>query len=317
MADNLFFDPELNPVIFYDDDRAVTDQFQTPHFEDFPFDERGQAWLQSHPFSRVWQTTDIIEGQFTAQFSDIIISLLNSDNEEVITLPALIGLPNLDYPGTWIFEYSMSLAGLLPGCYRMKRTLGNGSVQKVHRTDWMYIDDVIPGTIFIKYWHDRFYKDVVFESGKKFGIRVFGWIDYDRQGRKYKQEKYRDDRNNPTMLNSKSAKNIPLYIGDEFGSPVDLNNIIELAFECNNIEIDNKPFGLAEDANIEYIDIEGYRLRGLHTMIEPGINRYSRISSVATDTTKKLNWSMMASAHLFGSLGDNSSTNTVPINFME
>ena len=313
MADNILYDPELNPIIWYEEDRAVTDQFQTPHFEDFPFNERGQDWLQSYPFSRVWQTTDIIELQFTSQFDPIIVSLLNSNGEEVITLPALIGLPNLDYPNTWIFEVSMSLAGLPEGCYRLKRLLGNSPDQKTQYSDWMYIADLIPGTIFIKYWHSRFYKDVVFESGKQFGMRVFGWIDYDRQGRKNKQEVYRDERYNNTILNSKSAKNIPLYLGDEFGQPTDVCNILELAFECDHVEIDDKPFGIAEGASIEYFDIEGYRLRGMHTVIEPGVNRYSRITTVTTNSNKKLTYGIMVDRKAFGDTSNQGSGNTVPI----
>jgi len=315
MADNLLYDPELNPVIFYDSDRAVTDAFQTPHFEDFPFDERGQEWLQAGPFKRVWQTTDIIELQFESQFDPIIISLVDVDGVEVITLPALVGLPNLFYANTWAFEVSMSLSSVTTGCYRLKRVLGSaGPLQKTQYSDWMYISSVaIPGTIFIKYWHSRFFKDVVFETGKKFGIRVFGWIDYDRQGRKTKQELYRDEPYNLTILNSKSAKNIPLYLGDEFGQPTDLNNILELAFECDNKEIDNKPFGIAEGASIEYIDIEGYRQRGMHTVIEPGVNRSSRIFSIETDTDKKLIYSIMVDKKAFGDTGNQSSSNTIPV----
>lgn len=313
MADNILYHPELNPVPFYDELRSISDEFQTPHFEDFSFDERGQDWLQTYPFKRIWQTTDIIELQFTSQFDPIIISLQNSNLVDVITLPALIGLPNIDYPGTWIFEVSMSLAGLPEGCYRMKRLLGTAPDQKTEYSDWMYIADVIPGTLFIKYWHSRFYKDVVFESGKQFGIRVFGWIDYDRQGRKNKQEVYRDERYNNTILNSKSSKNIPLYLGDEFGQPTDLCNILELAFECDHVEIDDKSFGIAEGANIEYFDIEGYRMRGMHTVIEPGINRYSKITTLNTNPDKKLAYGIMVDRKAFGDTSNQGSGNTVPV----
>jgi len=313
--DNILYSPELNPVIFFDEDRATTDEFQTPHFEDFPFAERGQEWYQSGAFKQLWQTTDIIELQFSSQFDPIIISLLNEHDVEVITLPALIGLPNIYYPNTWSFEVSMSLAGLPTGCYRMKRTLGAaGPSQVIQYSPYMYISSTpIPGTIWVKYWHSRFHKDVIFETGKQFGIRVKGWIDYDRQGRKLKQELYRDERYNQTVLNSKSAKNIPVYFGDEFGLPTDILNILEQVFECDHVEIDNKPFGMAEGATLEYIDIEGYRMRGLNTIIEPGINRSSRITTVTTDPTKKLTYGIMVDKKVFGDTSNQGSGNTVPI----
>lgn len=312
--DNLLYDPELNPVIFYDEARATTDEYQTPHFEDFPWDERGHDWLQGGAIKRVWQTTDIIEGQFSAQFDPIIISLLDIHGVAQITLPALIGLPNIYYPNTWSFEYSMSLAGLPTGCYRMKRLSGTGGTQKTHYTDWMYISaDPIPGTLWVKYWHDRFFKDVIFETGKEFGLRIPGWLDYDRQARKTKKELYRDETYNQTVLNSKSAKNIPVYFGDEFGLPTDLTNILELAWECNHVEIDNKPFAIAEGAEIEFIDIEGYRNRGMHTVVEPGINRGSRITTITSDATKKLTYGIMVDKKVFGDTSNQGSGNTVPI----
>lgn len=314
MADNLLYDPELNPVVFYDEDRAATDEFQTKHFEEFPFEERGPEWYTYTRVTRIWQTTDIVYLQFESSFDPIVVSLVDEHGVEVISLPALIGLPHKILPNTWAFEVDMSLAGLETGCYRFKRVLGSGDNQKTQYSNWYYISaDPIPGSIFIQYWHDRFFKDVMFESDIKFGIRVMGWIDYDRLGRKTALERYRDERYNPTTLNSKSAKNFPAHFGDEYGLPTDISNIIEQIFECRNVLIDNKPFAVAEGASFEYNDIEQYRLRGLSLNIEPGINRHSRIFSVETDTTKKLVHAIMVDKKVFGDTSNQGSANTTPV----
>lgn len=313
MADNLLYHPELNPVLFFDEDRATSDEFQTPHFEDFPFDERGKWWLQVASEKRIWQITDIIELQFESMFDPIIIVLEDENGSEVISLPALIGLPHKVFPNTWSFDVSMSLAGLTTGCYRLKRVLGSaGPTQKTQYSPWMFISaDPIPDTIFIKYWHSHFHKDVMFETGKKFGIRIPGWIDYDKQKRVLKQEVYKDQRLNPALLQSDSARNIPVYFGDEFGLTADDINLIEQIWECDNVEIDNKPFGLAE-AKFEYIELEGYRKRGLHTIIEPGINRQSRVFGITTDTSKKLVTTILVDNKVVGDFAGSGSTNTVP-----
>ena len=315
MADNILYDPELNPVIFYNANRGVTDEFQTQHFEDFPFDERGKLWLQLATHSQIWQDTDIINLQFESTFDPIIVSLIDSNNNEIITLPALIGLPNIYYPNTWSFEVSMSLAGVQTGCYRLKRVLGSaGPSQVTQYSSVMYISsDPIPDTIYLQYKHSRFYKDVIFETGIEYGLRVPAWIDYDRQGRKTKQEIYRDQQYNNTVLNSKSAKNVPVYFGDEFGLPTDLTNIIEQAFECDSVKIDDKLFCLAEGQNFEYIDFEGQRFRGLHAVIEPGINRNSRVFAIDTDTNKKLTYGIMVDKKVFGDTANQGSGNTVPV----
>jgi len=313
--DNTIYTPELNPIVFYREDRATTDVFQTPHFEDFPFGERGKAWLQAGAFKQLWQTDDIINLQFASTFDPIIITLLNTDGVAVITLPALIGLPNIYYPNAYSFEVAMSLAGLTAGCYRLKRTLGSaGPSQVIEYSDWMFIsDEPIEDTILLQYKHSRFYKDVIFETGIEFGLRVPAWIDYDRQGRKSNQEIYRDERYNQTILNSNSSKNYPVYFGDEFGLPTDLINIIELALECDSVKLDNKLMCIAEGANVEYNDLEGQRFRGLNCVMEPGLNRSSRITSVDIDTTKKLNYGIMVDKKVFGDTSNQGSGNTVPV----
>lgn len=313
--DNTIYTPELNPVVFYRADRATTDGFQTAHFEDFPFGERGKDWLQTGRFKQVWQTDDIINLQFTSTFDPIIVTLLNTADEAIITLPALIGLPNIYYPNAFSFEVAMSLAGVETGCYRLQRTLGSaGPSQVIEYSDWMYISsDPIEDTILIQYKHSRFYKDVIFETGIEFGLRVPAWIDYDRQGRKSKQELYRDERYNQTILNSHSAKNVPVYFGDELGISTDIINIIELALECDSFKLDNKLMCVADGASLEYIDFESQRFRGMHCIMEPGINRSSRITSVDTDTTNKLTYGIMVDRKVFGDTSNQGSGNTVPV----
>lgn len=315
MADNFLYDPELNPVRFFDPDLTPLPAFNTLHFDDYEFSRRGKPWLQAASYEQIWQTSDIINFQWEGSFDPIIVELINENDESVITLPALIGLPNKFYPGTYSFEVAMSLADLETGCYRLKRTLGSsGPSQKIQYSGLQHISsDPIPETILIQYWNSRFFKDVIFETGIKFQLRVPGWIDYDRSGRNTKQEIYRDEKYNRTILSSKSAKSIPVYFGDEFGLPTDITNIIEQIWECDNVLIDNLPFGLSDEGKLDFIDIEGYRMRGLHTTIEPGINRNSRIVAVTTDTTKKLITSIIVDARVFGDTANQGSVNTVPV----
>lgn len=319
MADQFLYDPELNPIIWYDPTLVNLPAYNTKDFDYYPFDQRGKPWLQAASYSQIWQTTDIINLQFESQFDPITIDLLDQDGNSLIIEPALIGLPNKFLTGTFSFEIMMSLAGLETGCYRLKRTLGSaGPLQKIQYSGWMYISsDPIGETILIQYWNSRFFKDVIFETGIKFQLRVPGWIDYDRMGRVVKQELMRDQRYNPTILSSKSAKNIPVYFGDEFGLPTDITNIIEQIWECDNVLIDGIPFGIADGAKMEFIDIDNdsrqYRLRGLKTTIEPGINRNSRVYSITTDPTKKIISTIIVDAAVFGDLANQGSSNTVPV----
>lgn len=313
MANQLYI-PSINPVTFYN--RALTQipKYFTKHFDDYPFELRSHPWLQQASFERIWQVTDIINLQFISSFDPITVQLVDQYGNVKINLPALIGLPNKFIAGTYAFEVSMSLAGLNTGCYKVVITAGTGDGAITLTSGCQYISsDPMPETICIEYFNSRFTKDVIFETGVKFQIRVQGWIDYDRSGRAVKQEYYRNQPYTNELLSSKSARNFPVYFGDAKGLPTDVTDLIEQIWECDNVSIDGAPFGIADGAKIEFTDIEGYRLRGMKTTIEPGINRNSRLYSVNTDTTQRLMSTIIVSAKVFGDTSNQGSTNTVPV----
>lgn len=120
MADNFLYIPFINPVKFYKVDRTASNKFFTKHFDDWMFKERLYYWQTRADYKRLWQTTDIISLQFESTFDPIIVKLLDIDGNAIITLPALIGLPNKFIPGTFSFEVEMSLAGLSTGYYQLQ-----------------------------------------------------------------------------------------------------------------------------------------------------------------------------------------------------
>jgi len=312
--DNFIYTPELNPVQFYDEDRGTSAVWQTPHFEEFPFADRSKPWLQAGKTRRVWQTTDIINLQFTSSFDPIVVSLVDSRGIAVITLPTLIGLPNRDYPNTFSFEVSMSLASVsASGCYRIKRTLGSGESQVVQFSPWMYVSTTpIPGTLLIQYKNSRFHRDVIFETGIEFWFRVPGWIDYDRITRTKKDEVYRDQKFTNSLLSAKSAKAFPAHFGDQFGLTSDDTNLIEEIFTCDQIRIDGRLVALS-NGSLEYTEAKDYRQRGITALLEPGINRSSRVKVIGGDPDQKIYTSAAVDLSVFGDLGNNGNTNTVII----
>ena len=315
MADNFIYIPEVNPVIFYDTDRENLPKYFTKHFEKWMFTERFYDWQQREEYCQVWQTEDIIRLQFESTFDPIVVRLLNSDGDAVIELPALIGLPNQFLPNTYSFEVEMSLAGLDTGCYRLQILLGSeGPDQKILISDCQYISSTpVDNTVCLEYWDTkRFHKDVVWATGIKFQFRVHGSLGFLDKARK--DEFYRDDRYNPTLLNSKASKQWPLYFGNEFGIPDDIFNLIDEIWGCDNVLVDGKPFGLSDNSKVEPIDIGfEYPKRGFKYIVEEGINRNSRIYAVNTDTTKKLLTTIIVEAKVFGDTSNQGSSNAVPV----
>jgi hypothetical protein len=312
MADNFLYIPFLNPVRFYDVTRATTANYQTKHFDDFMFAERLFYWEQKEDYKRFWQTTDIIPLQFESTFDPLIVTLINKYGTTIITLPALIGLPHKYIPNAFAYEIAMSLAGVTTGCYKLRITAGSaGPTQKIYESGWQYISSVaIPGTVKFEYWHNRFHGDVMFESGIKFQLRLPGHLGKLKPGRK--SELYQDQKVNPYILSSKTFRVFPCYMGDEFGLTDDDIDLLNDIWSCNNVYIDNKSFAAVSD-EFEFTETQNQPKRGVKIDVQEGLNRNSKIFAQATDTGKKLMYSIFVESKVFGDLSNQGSGNTVPI----
>lgn len=313
MADNFLYIPYINPVKFYEPDRAVTDTFFTPHFDDFPIAERLYEWQTPADFVQLWQITDIIKLQIESTFDPIVVQLLDSNDSVVIDLPALVGLPNKYYPNTFSYEVAMSLAAVPTGCYRLRILAGpEGDFQRTFLSGWQYVSETpLPNTLLIEYWHNKFHEDVVFETGIKFQVRIHGHFGFMKPGRS--EERYKDQRFNPSLLSSRSFRQFDLILGDEFGLPDEMIDLINRICGCNNITIDNKSFSVVEGGQLEFTDAQDYPKRGVKLTVEEGINRGSKIFAVETDTTKKLQYGIVVEAKVWGDTSNQGSNNTVPI----
>lgn len=312
---NILYIPELNPVIFYDTTRANLPKFFTKNFEDYPFEERLYFWQQPAQFKQVWQTDDIIFLQFESSFDPLIVRLVDEWGQAVADFPALLKIANPTIQGLFAFEVQCSLADLPTGCYRLLIFAGSeGPMQKVYVSNCQYISSTpLENTVLIEYWNSStkgFHRDVMFVTGIKFQIRLhgaFGFLDKPRADIAYRDENY-----NPTLLNSRSAKQWPLFLGDFYGLPDDMINIIDHIFSCNNVRIDNKSYGIADGSKMEFVAIDLYAKRGVKLTVEAGINRNSRIFAIDVDTTKKLITTIEVEAQVFGDLSGQGSSNTIP-----
>ncbi len=310
---NKLYIPFINPIRFYEVDKVVLDKYYTKHFDDFEFSKRLYGWQPKVDYDQIWQDTDIIKLQFTSNIDPIIVSLIDEYGQSVITLPALVGLPNKFELGTYSYEVAMSLASVPSGCYRVKITAGSdGPLQKIYISDCQNISsEVITESICIEYSNSRFTQDVIFETGIKFQFRCFGHFAQFEPTRK--DEYYKDQRYNPTLLNSKIGRQYSVYFSNELGISDDTIDLINRIWACDNVLIDNKSFCIAENAKLEFVQEEGYPLRGLKLNVEEGINRNSKVMLIDGDPTKKIISTIIVDAAVFGDTGTQNSNNTVPV----
>lgn len=317
MAENFIRIPFVNPVRFYDTDQEALSKYFTKHFDYYRFTERLYTWQPYETYDQIWQTDDIIRLQFESTMDPIIVQLVDENGIAVITLPALIGLPNRFYPNTFSFEVEMSLAGVNDGCYHLLITAGSsGPQQKTMISGCQCISSTqLENTLCLEYWNSRFAQDVVFETGIRFQYRVPGYFGLLEPGRK--DELYRDQRYNPALLNSKVSRLWPVHFGDYRGLTDDEIDLLNRIWSCDNVLIDNKPFGISDGGKFEFTGEETYPKRGVKLMVEEGVNRNSRIFQINTDDTKKLMHAIVVDKKVWGDTSNQGSSNAVPILVVE
>ncbi|RYY14474.1 MAG: hypothetical protein EOO04_30155 [Chitinophagaceae bacterium] len=292
---------------------AIPPIFQTKHFDDFKFEQRLLPWQEQERYERIWQTTDIVNLQFTASFSPITVQLLDENDDIVLALPALVGLPNIYVPGAYLFSVNMSLATVNTGCYHFRIIAGPaGPTQKTYTSGCHYVSqDPIPQSILIEYFHSMYHEDVIFETGIKFQCRMFGHIGFLDPGRN--DEFFRDQRYNPGLLNSRTVRQWPVFFGNEFGLADDDIDLLNRIWSCDNVFLDNKAFGVSDNSKFEFTEEEYFPKRGVTITVEEGINRASKIFALNLDTSKKIMASVNVESTVFGDTSNSGSSNTVPV----
>lgn len=314
ITDNFIKTPNILPLIWYDENRATSAVFQTPHIEQFPHRDRGKAWLQGDEWHQPWQTTDIIYLQFPSTFDPIQIDLIDEEGFVVRSWVGLNKLPNKDFNGLYLFEFGLSLAGITTGCYRFRRTLGSGDEQVTEYSCCQYISSTpIEGTVLIKYKNSTFTHDVIFETEIEFWLRVYGWIDYDNQKKEKKTEGYRNQQFTSQITSSKSTDVIPVYLGGDMGMPAEMTSLIENLHELDEVSYDGKSFTLPPGKEFEYLGEEGYRLRGMKAELEPGLTRYSRVTKINTDPQKKIMYGIAVDQQALADTTGQGSNDVVPL----
>ena len=293
------------------------DKYQTRHFDDVGFKERLYPWQQPEEEVRIWQTTDIVYIQVTANFSPVTLELVDEYDNPLIQLPANITLANIYVPGAYIYQFSMSLAGLATGCYRFRLVAGpEGEFQKIYKSGCHFIsDEPIASTMLIEYRDDKdYHQDVLFITGIKYQVRMFASFDFLDPGRD--DEYMRDQRNNGLLLNSSTKRQWPVHFGNEFGCTDEEIDLLNRIWSCNTVALDDKLFGVTDDSKFEFTVIgEGteYPKRGVMLVVEEGINRNSSIFAVGIDPTKKIIANINIDNTVFGDTGNSGSANTTPV----
>lgn len=309
---NQLYIPFLNPIRFYDVNKAVFDQYLTKHFEDHPYADQILPWQEAAKYAQKWQTSDVIALQFPANFGPLNIDLIGKYGE-VVPGGSFVGVQkgaHLDIPGLYIYEFSISLASIPPGCYHWR--LSNGNFEELHMvSEPQLIKELHPHSVYIQYKNSRFAGDIIFETGIMFNFRVEGSFGFLQPSANI--EAYEDQKANPEILSARPFRIFPLVIGGTFGVPDWVVDLFNLIWCCNYVLVDGKEFARSGEAQLSFNVIENYPMRGVTIELREGINRGSKIISPNVNTNMLLMVAYNIDTRLFGNYAAGSSSNLIPI----
>lgn len=313
MANNFIYIPKINPVKFLSEALAVNPKYHTRHLEQAFFSDRILPWQQRETFLQRWQTTDIINLQFSSAFDPIVVQLTNTDDVVVASAVMVRKVPSRNNPGFFCYEASLSLAGIATGCYRLRLLLGaSGPMQGYARSDWFGVSDApLANTILLEYSHNRHHEDVMFETGIIFQYRTGGHLDRYLPGSS--QNVYTDQLENPTLLSSRPFNQFEVFFNDEFGTTDDQIDLLNRIWTCKSVSIDGKYFTAVDGGKMEFVETELQPKRGVKMKVQESLNRPSNIIGVDIDPTKKILATVNVDAATFGDLSGSGAFNNVPV----
>jgi len=173
-----------------------------------------------------------------------------------------------------------------------------------------------PNTVFLEYKNSRYHGDVIFETGREFGLRVEGTIGVNSFTPGGKRQVYEDEKLNPTVLSAKPYRTFTLSIGGSSGVPDWMIDKLMWIWSCDNVLVDGKSYAMT-DESFDFKTEDGYPMRGVNIKIREGINRGSKILTASGNQDQKLIIGINIETKLFGDLSGSGSSNTVKIKVIE
>jgi len=310
---NFIYIPKINPVKFLDANPVANPKYHTKYLDAVFFEDRALPWHQKEGHTQVWQTTDIINLQFSSNFDPIVVQLLDVYDNVLSSFVTVNQIPSRNNPGFFCYGASIALSGLTTGCYRLKLVLGAaGPLQEFAYSEYMYVSaDPLLNTILLEYSHYRHHEDVMFETGVVFQYRTAGHVDKFLPG--VSQDVYTDQRQNPTVLFARPFNTFEVFFNDEYGATDDEIDLVNRIFSCSSVSIDGKYFTAIEGGKMDFIEVDLARKRGVKMKLQESINRPSYIMGVDIDPNKKILATVNVDAHTFGDTSGSGAFNSVPV----
>lgn len=303
--------PFANPLQIVPANPNTNDLYRTRHMDNYLFADQLYDFQEQIPFYQSWLAKDIIKLQFTSNYTPIQCDLTDrygriKTGYSANMTQVRVNKYNPDY---YIYEASLALTGLSGGPFRYLFTPA-GNLADQQKTEWFNVVRDNNNTILLRYFHSRYQGDVVYETGLAFTLRIPGYLEFKEPASKVVV--FENQPLNQTIVSGRRYRNFDFHVGDGSGVPPWMIDKINIAFMCDTLEVDDKPFALV-DGKWTGGREDNNALVGYTMSLRESLNRSSRIVDATIDPNKKITIISNIDGRLFGDVSANAGETIIRI----
>jgi hypothetical protein len=271
MANILYF-PSLNPVRFYLPDPSSP--YHSRHLDDYEFFDTIQTWEEHRDYYQPWESADLIKLYLEADFGPHNVNILDTDGNTVTTISFQQVKRNQDNPDLWIWRLDIDVSALPHGGYRLQLVSGIDD-PLILQTNVLSICDFHANTLVLDYRNSQYHQGVFWDTPYYPSFRVEGGLQFKSPASK--DFLYEDQSLDETLLSSTPYRLFELIIGDSFGVPDYVIDLINRILSCDDVLIDGRSYTKSEGARWEVNEQDSVPTRGWKIELRESITRPSAI----------------------------------------
>ena len=264
---NMLSISNLNPLQFYKYNYTVDPKYQEPGIYDKPFFERHKSFISKPDYIQPLAKTDSIRLQFITAGIGAINLVIFDKNANVIHGYTMTLRTNVTIKDPYTLqEIDIPLVGWDTGEY--KAVVVSEGVP-IAESEWIFIDDTIPGTVLIEYSSSYNKLNGYFDAWSPM-IRVEGVLMPAKPDSDFTT--YEDEQKDLELLHAVPSMVQSFIIGEPFGIPDWMSLKINEILLLNQCNIEGTHYTRSTDSKMEETNIPGYPMSYFKTTVRKAIN---------------------------------------------
>lgn len=309
MSDNVVYIPKSGPLRFVRLNPPAVAGKNFMHFDEDWFINTISPYDEKVTYYQKWQQTDTIAVQLKATFAPVQIQLITCDQTVVKTV---IGeKKTTDIVGQlWsIYETSVQLADVPEGIYYALLSVGYDDFVQQFISEPIEVRLKHENTMLFQYTHATNQYGIIFDTGYKPSFRCEATVNEFLPGAD--ETVYVDQIYDTTLLSSTPFRNFKLTIGDVYGVPDWVVDMLNRIYACDTVIADKKQYARPEGTKMEKATRAGYPLLLWQMDLRESQNDYENNYDADFDAKSMVAYNIQTDA--FGTFNNQVPNNTVQI----